>query len=156
LRSSRSNFVDLTRFYAGIENDYNKSGVSTGVIYDVSSAPQDLFTSGRVHCDTAGNLRWETALLNNGGSQINGVADGATLVSHGDGTMTGGGSSEKCVINAIFGTNTITDVTDHVAGLAYDTISLSRADFAKFAAVLSSATHSDGDTVLTTANGAAN
>jgi hypothetical protein len=122
LRSSRSNFVDLTRFYAGIENDYNKSGVSTGVIYDVSSAPQDLFTSGRVHCDTAGNLRWETALLNNGGSQINGVAD----------------------------------VTDHVAGLAYDTISLSRADFAKFAAVLSSATHSDGDTVLTTANGAAN
>ena len=80
MRSSRSNFVDLTRFYAGIENDYNKSGVSTGVIYDVSSAPQDLFTSGRVHCDTAGNLRWETALLINGGSQITGVADGATLV----------------------------------------------------------------------------
>ena len=68
--------------------------------------------------------------------------------------MTGGGSSEKCVINAIF--NTITDVTDHVAGLAYDAISLSRADFTKFAAVLSSATHSDDDTVLTTANGAAN
>jgi len=139
--------------YTAIEYDYNKSGAFTGVTYDVTSAPEDPYTNGRVHYDAAGALRWETAELNNGGNQITGVADGVTLISHGNDVMTGGGSSEKFVVNAIFGADTITDFASHATGPGHDTISLSRADFADFAAVMASATNAGGDTVLHAANG---
>jgi hypothetical protein len=139
--------------YTAIENDYNGAGALTGVTYDVSSAPQDPYANGRVHYDASGNLRWETVALENGGNQITGVADGVRLVSHGDDVMTGGGSSETFVLNAVFGADAITDFASHSSGTGHDIVSLSRADFSDFAAVLSSATQSDGNTILTTANG---
>ena len=63
-----------------------------------------------------GALRWETAELDNGGLQITGEVNGATLVSHGDDVMTGGGSNEKLVLNTMFGADTITDFSSHDSG----------------------------------------
>jgi Lipase (class 3) len=139
--------------YTAIENDYNGAGALTGVTYDVSSAPQDPYANGRVHYDASGNLRWETVALENGGNQITGVADGVRLVSHDDDVMTGGGSSETFVLNSVFGADVITDFASHASGAGHDIISLSRADFSDFAAVLSSATQTAGNTLLTTAAG---
>jgi hypothetical protein len=138
--------------YTAVANDYNKSGKLTGVTYDLTNAAEDPYTPGLVHFSLAGELRWETAELNNGGNQITGVADGVRLVSHGDDVMTGGGSSETFVLNAIFGADTITDLASHSSGAGHDTIDLSRADFSNFAAVLASATNSGGNAVLHTAN----
>jgi hypothetical protein len=138
--------------YTAIENDYNGAGALTGVTYDVSSALQDPYANGRVHYDASGNSRWETVALENGGSQITGVADGVPLVSHGDDVMTGGGSSETFVLHAVFGADVITDFASHASGVGHDIISLSRGDFADFAAVLSSASQTDGNTILTAAN----
>ena len=138
--------------YTAIENDYSKFGALTGITYDLPGAAQDPYTPGLVHFDPSGELRWETAQLNNGGNQITGVADGVTLISHGDDVMTGGGSSETFVLNAIFGADTITDLASHASGAGHDTISLSRADFSDFAAVMASATNSGGNAVLHTAN----
>jgi pimeloyl-ACP methyl ester carboxylesterase len=138
--------------YTAVEDDYNGAGTLTGVTYDVTSAPEDPYANGRVHDDASGNLQWETAALENGGNQITGVADGVRLVSHGDDVMTGGGSSEKFVLNAIFGADVITDFASHASGADHDVISLSRSDFQDFAAVLASATDSGGNAVLHTAN----
>ena len=138
--------------YTAMASDFNKSGEFTGVTYDLTSAPEDAYTPGSAHYDVAGDLRWETAELNNGGNQITGVADGVRLVSHGDDVMTGGGASETFVLNAIFGADTITDLASHASGAGHDTISLSRADFSDFAAVMASATNSGGNAVLHTAN----
>ena len=138
--------------YTAYENDYNKAGALTGVTYDVASAPQDPYTNGQVHVSTSDNLRWETAELENGGYQITGEANGVRLVSHGDDVMTGGGSHETFVLNAIFGADTITDLASHASGAGHDFISLSKADFSDFAAVLASATNVGGNAVLHTAN----
>jgi hypothetical protein len=138
--------------YTAMANDFNKAGEFTGVTYDLTSALEDPYTSGSAHYDAAGDLRWETADLNNGGRQITGVADGVKLASHGNDVMTGGGANEKFVFSAVFGAGTITDLASHASGAGHDTISLSRADFADFAAVLASATNSGGSAVLHTAD----
>ena len=69
--------------------------------------------------------------------------------------MTGGGSSETFVFNPVFGTDKITDFSAHDSGAGHDTISLSTADFANFAAVLQGAAASGtsgANTTITSAS----
>ncbi|MGA2794639.1 MAG: hypothetical protein ABSE69_14125, partial [Roseiarcus sp.] len=130
-----------------------KSGALTGVTYDVTDAPGESYFVGQLHDDASGALQWETAELQNGGLQITGEANGVRLVSHGDDVMTGGGSDEKFVLHAVFGADTITDFSSHDSGAGHDTISLVTADFADFHALLSAATNSGSDVLITVPHG---
>jgi hypothetical protein len=139
--------------YTSIAYDYNSSGAPAGVTYDVTNAPGESYFVGELHYGASGALRWETAELENGGLQITGEANGARLFGHGDDVMTGGGSNETFVLGAIFGADAITDFSSHDSGAGHDTISLSRADFASFDAVLSAATNSAGGVLIAAPHG---
>lgn len=139
--------------YTSIAYDYNSSGAPAGVTYDVTDAPGESYFVGELHYGESGALRWEAAELENGGFQITGEVDGARLVGHGDDVMTGGGSNETFVLNAIFGADRITDFWKYDIGPRHDTISLSTADFANFAAVRSAAMNTATGVILSAPNG---
>jgi hypothetical protein len=139
--------------YTSIERDYNKSGALTGITYDVTNAPGESYLVGQFHHGASGGLRWETAELQNGGYQITGEANGATLVSHGDDVMTGGGSDETFVLHTMFGADSITDFSSHASGAGHDIISLTTADFADFHALLSAATNSGSNVSIAAPHG---
>lgn len=134
--------------YSSVTYDYSKSGASTGRTEHVTDAPGESYFVGDFHYDEAGGLRWASAELENGGFQIAGQANGVRLSGQGDDVLIGDGSRETFVLNAVFGADTITDFAQHVSGAAHDTISLSRADFANFGALLASASNSGGNVVI--------
>jgi hypothetical protein len=134
--------------YTSITYDYTKSGTSAGVTDHVTDAPGESYFVGDFHYGAGGGLRWESAELENGGFQITGEANRVQLAGQGDDVMTGGGSRETFALGPIFGTDTITDFASHDRGAGHDAISLSKADFANFSALMSSASNSGSDVLI--------
>ena len=107
----------------------------------------------QVEENASGGLMQMTYDLNNGGHAIVGAQNGLTINSLGDDTMTGGGSGETFVFNGVFGHDKITDFSNYTTGASHDTISLSTSEFANFNAVMSAATNSGSNVVITAADG---
>ncbi len=139
--------------YTSVTYDYDQSGAETGVTYGVTAPPGEPYLVGKSHYSAGGVLRWESAELQNGGDQITGEHNGATLIGQGDDVMTGGGWRETFVLHADFGDDTITDFASHDRGMAHDSIVLSKADFSNFAALMSAATNSGANVTIAAPHG---
>ena len=96
-------------------------------------------------------------VANPGGSTTTtGHGDGLTInaVATGADTITGGGSSESFVLPPNFGSDAITDFSQHLWSPGADAITLPSSDFANFTAMLGDAkTVGGANTVITAANG---
>jgi hypothetical protein len=142
----------IARAYSSVEFDY-ASGKLVDSIYDYTDVKGQTYYADQVEYNANGVKELTTYDLNNGNHNIVGSASGLTLVSLGDDMMTGGGSGEHFVFNAIYGHDSITDFAAHDSGASHDIISLPRTEFANFAAMTAAATNAGANVVITAKDG---
>ena len=138
--------------YSSVEQDYI-GGAVVDTIYDFTKVTGASYDAYQVEESAGGALIQTTYDLNNGGHAIVGAENGLTITSIGNDGMTGGGSGETFVFNPIFGADKIADFAAHDSGAGHDTISLSTADFANFAAVKAAAADAGSNVVIKAADG---
>jgi hypothetical protein len=139
--------------YSSVEEDFS-AGVLTGEIYDFTNVSGAGYYAYQVDENANGIAQQEILDNNDGSHTIIGLgAAGQTFTTIADDTFTGGGANETFVFQPIYGSDTITDFYQYTSGATHDTISLSTAEFANFAAVLSAAQNVGANTVITATNG---
>ena len=135
--------------YSSVEQDYS-AGAVTDTVYDFTNVAGATYYADQVEQNVQGQLVQTTFDLNDGGHTIIGAQNGLTIASLGDDKITGGGSGETFVFNALYGHDTI---TDFAANESSDMISLPMSEFANFGAVQAAATVSGGNLVISAADG---
>ncbi len=103
--------------------------------------------------DSTSTLSQSIFNYNDGSHLITGYQNGLTLSSIFNDTMTGGGSSETFVLQAGFGHDAITDLSQHLTGAGHDTVQFSTAQFANFGAMLLATTDGANGAIITASNG---
>ncbi len=140
--------------YTSMADRFNASGAMTLVTYDYTGVTGQSYYADQIHEKPNGPKLTMTEDLDSGGYEIIGYAANLHFfLYHGDATITGGGSGETFVLKTIFGADTITDFASYDSGSAHDTISLSKADFANFAALTAGAANVGSNVVITAADG---
>ena len=138
--------------YSSFEQDYS-GGAPADSVYDYTNVTGQSYNAYQVTENASGVTQQKTIDNNDGTHTIVGFANGQTLTSLGDDTLTGGGANETFVLQPAFGHDTVADFSSHLTGPGADIISLAQTQFANFAAVLGAA-HNVGPNVdITASNG---
>ena len=131
--------------YSSVEQDYS-GGTLADVIYNFTNVTGASYNSYQVEDNASGDALQETFDLNSGGHALIALASGQTLTSLGDDKMTGSsvpGSTTTFVLNAIYGADTITNLTNS------DVVSMPSSEFASFTALSGDASFGAGGAVIT-------
>ena len=98
--------------YSSVEADYS-GGALADFIYNFTNVTGESYYSYQVEDNPGGAQLQETLDLNSGGHDLMAMASGQTLTSLGDDTMTGSATgSTTFVLNAVYGADTIANLTD--------------------------------------------
>jgi T5SS/PEP-CTERM-associated repeat protein len=131
--------------YSSVEQDYS-GGTLSDVIYSFTNVTGQPYYAYQVEETPGGAALQATFDLNSGGHDLNALASGRTLTSLGDDTMTGDGST-TFVLNAIYGADTITNLTHS------DIVSMPSSEFTNFTALSNAASMGAGGAVITASDG---
>ena len=112
--------------YSSAEVDYS-GGAFADVIYNFTNVTGASYYSYQVEDNPSGAMLQETLDLNSGGHDLIALASGQTLTSLGDDMMIGSATgSTTFVLNAVYGADTIANLTDS------DIVSMPNSEFASF------------------------
>jgi hypothetical protein len=133
--------------YSSVEQDYS-GGTLADVIYDFTNVTGATYNSYQVEDNASGAGLQETLDLNSGGHRLIALTSGQTLTSLGDDVMTGSATgSTTFVLNAIYGADTITNLTGS------DIVSMPGSEFTSFTALSNATSFATGSAVITAGDG---